>query len=86
MRRYFLGPHFLRDFRSLEAQMSPADTETFDALLAAIVQDPESPQRVPSFYDPTRPGWLRRWDPFLVHYVFDTDRDEVTFLNPFRRR
>ena len=79
MRRYVLGAHFLRNFRALEALMSPADTEIFDALLAAIVRDPESPQRIPSFYDPTRPSWLRRADPFLVHYVFDTDRDEVTF-------
>ena len=47
--------------------MSPADTESFDALLAAIVRDPENPQRVPTFYDPIRASWLRRADPFLVH-------------------
>ena len=86
MRRYVLGPHFVRDFRALEALMSPADLETFDALLAAIVRDPESPQRVPSFYDPIRPSWLRRADPFLVHYAFNAERDEVAFLNLFRRR
>ena len=66
--------------------MSPADTESFDALLAAIVRDPENPQRVPTFYDPIRASWLRRADPFLVHYAFDAARDEVTFLNLFRRR
>ena len=66
--------------------MSPADTESFDALLAAIVRDPENPQRVPTFYDPIRASWLRRADPFLVHYAFDAERDEVTFLNLFRRR
>ena len=27
MRRYVLGPHFVRDFRALEALMSPADME-----------------------------------------------------------
>jgi hypothetical protein len=66
--------------------MSPADQQTLDALLAAVVSDPQGVERVQSFYDPQRPSWLTRSDPFVVHFAFDVDADEVTFLNLFRRR
>jgi hypothetical protein len=76
----------LRDFRLLESGMSPADEEILDALLAAVISDPEGVQRVQSFYDPFRPSWLARSDPFVVHFSYDGDTDEVLFLNLFRRR
>ena len=66
--------------------MSPADQIIVDALLAAVIDDPEGVPRVQSFYDPRSPSWLARSDPFVVHFAFDVDADEVTFLNLFRRR
>ena len=66
--------------------MSPADTEILDALLLAVITNPQGVQRVQTFYDPHRPSWLVRSDPFVVHYAYDTDADEVVFLNLFRRR
>ena len=66
--------------------MSAADMEIFDALLLAVITNPQGLQRVQTFYDPHRPSWLVRSDPFVVHYAFDADGDEVIFLNLFRRR
>ncbi|MBI2539237.1 MAG: hypothetical protein HYW04_05515 [Deltaproteobacteria bacterium] len=66
--------------------MSPADQTILDALLAAVINDPEGVTRVQSFYDPRRPSWLARSDLFVVHFAFDVDADEVVFLNLFRRR
>jgi hypothetical protein len=65
--------------------MSPADIEIIDALLAAVINNPQGLRRVQTFYDPHRPSWLVRSDPFVVHYAFDVDADEVVFLNLFRR-
>lgn len=66
--------------------MSPADQTILDALLAAVINDPEGVPRVQSFYDPRRPSWLTRSDPFVVHFAYDVDEDEVVFINLFRRR
>lgn len=86
MKRYTLALQFIRDFQALESGMSPADQQTLDALLAAVVNDPQGVERVQSFYDPQRASWLARSDPFVVHFAFDVDADEVVFLNLFRRR
>jgi hypothetical protein len=86
VRRYVLSPQFLRDFRVLEPGMSPADQDILDGLLAAVVANPEMPRRAQTFYDPARPSWLVRSDPFVVHYAHDPDVEEVEFLNLFRRR
>lgn len=86
MRRYTLAPQFSRDFQAMESGMSPADEEILDALLAAVIGDPQGVGRVQSFYDPHRPSWLARSDPFVVHFAFDAAADEVIFLNLFRRR
>jgi hypothetical protein len=80
------APQFVRDFQALESGMSPADMEIFDALLVAVIEKPNDLQRVQTFYDPHRPSWLVRSDPFVIHYTFDADADEVVFLNLFRRR
>ena len=86
MRSYTFAPQFIRDFQALESGMSPADKEIVDTLLVAIIRNPDTLQRVQTFYDPHRPSWLVRSDPFVVHYAFGADADEVTFLNLFRRR
>lgn len=66
--------------------MSPADEEIVDSLLAAVVASPEGVERIQTFYDPHHPSWLVRSDPFVVHFAYDVDTDEVSFLNLFRRR
>ncbi|MFQ5683194.1 MAG: hypothetical protein ACE5HC_07975 [Candidatus Binatia bacterium] len=66
--------------------MSPADEEILDALLATMISAPQGLQRMQTFYDPHNPSWLVRSDPFVVHFSFDLDTDEVVFLNLFRRR
>lgn len=86
MKRYTLAPQFSRDFRALESGMTSADEEILDALLAAVINDPHGVQRVQSFYDPRCPSWLGRSAPFIVHFAFDVDADEVVFLDLFRRR
>ena len=85
MRRYTLAPQFLRDFQALEPGMSPADVQALDSLLAAVIDNPQSIQRIQTFYDPYHPSWLVRSDPFVVHYAYDVTTDEVVFLNLFRR-
>ncbi len=86
MSRYRLSRQFLRDFRTLEPGMSPADQALLDHLLALVIAEPETPRRAQTFYDPARPSWLVRADPFIIHYAFDPDADEVELLNLFRRR
>ena len=54
--------------------------------MAAIVRNPAVRGRIQSFYDPERPSWLLRFDPFVVHYCYDEEADEVIFLNLFRRK
>jgi hypothetical protein len=86
MSSYTLTPQFIRDFQALEPDMSPADVEIFDTLLATIVRSPQPVPRVQSFYDPQKPSWLSRSGPFVIHYAFDAQADEVTFINVFRHR
>ena len=86
MSSYTLAPQFVRDFQALEPNMSPTDMEVLDTLLAAIVRNPQTVPRVQSFYDPQRPSWLARSGPFVIHYAFDAQADEVTLINLFRRR
>ena len=86
MTRFQVTPQFARDFRALEGSFSPAEQSLVDALLVEAVRQPESPRRIPSFYDPTRSSWLLRSGPFLVHYAIDDEEDQVVLLNLFRRR
>jgi hypothetical protein len=57
----------VREFRNLEPELSAADAEILDRLLAVVLANPESPQRFPSFYDSVRPSWLLRNAPFPIH-------------------
>jgi hypothetical protein len=66
--------------------MSETDAEIVDRMLASIATKPQRADRFQAFYDPTRPSWLLRSDPFLLHYAYDAEHDEVIFLNLFRRR
>lgn len=75
---------FLRDLAEFEGVQSPRDVETLDRALAAIGRDPNLPGRIPSFYDPTVPGYLYRAGQALVHYRVAGER--VEFLNLFFAR
>ncbi len=66
--------------------LSPADNQMLDRLLTAVIANPLGIRRAQSFYDPKRPSWLTRSDPFLLHYAYDSEADEVTLPNLFRRR
>jgi mRNA-degrading endonuclease RelE of RelBE toxin-antitoxin system len=84
LRSFAFTETFLRDLRALEPDLSKADLEYLDRLLAAIVRKPDHRSRVATYYDPLRPSWLLRSGPFAVHYAFDSGAVEVTFLNLFR--
>lgn len=86
MRPFRFAPSFLKNLHTLESSLSPADEESLDGLFGFIVANPESERRFPSFYDPDHPTWLIRFAPFLVHYGYEPEDDEVVFLNLFRRR
>ncbi|MGH7898149.1 MAG: hypothetical protein ACREQQ_09360 [Candidatus Binatia bacterium] len=86
MRRIRFDRTYLRDFAALESGLTEKDRQTLDRIMAAVVANPSLPGRVPSFYDPDRPSWLARADPFVLHYMHDVDADEVVFLNLFQRR
>jgi hypothetical protein len=83
---YAFAPQFLRDFAALDPGLKPDGQRALDALMAAVVARPGRADRFATFYDPDHPSWMIRSDPFLIHYAYDDDRDEVTFLNVFRRR
>jgi len=51
-------------------------------VLAAIVDDPNLPGRVPSFYDPTSPSYLYRFGNFLIHFRVPNP-GVVEFVNLF---
>jgi hypothetical protein len=84
--RVAFAPQFLRDFQALEPTMSETDADIVDRMLAGVATKPQRADRFPAFYDPTRPSWLLRADPFLLHYAYDTEQGDVIFLNLFRRR
>jgi len=84
--RFSFAKQFVRDNEAIAADMSTADRERLDELIAGVVSNPRRPGRFPAFYDPDQPSGLLRAHPFLVHYAYRPDGDEVTFLNLFRRR
>lgn len=53
-----------------------------EEVLAATVDDPNLPGRMPSFYDPTSPIYLYRRGQFLVHFRVPSP-GVVAFLNLF---
>ena len=82
MTDYLLSRKFLEELSVFEKSVSAGDLTHLEETLVAIVQNPNLPGRVPSFYDPTSPSYLYRSRTILVHYRV-TDRDEIQFLNLF---
>ena len=86
MTRFRFDRAYLRDFADLDPGLTQKEREAIDLAMSAIVRNPAVRGRIQSFYDPERPSWLLRFDPFVVHYCYDEEADEVIFLNLFRRK
>ena len=76
---------FLRRSIEVEKRASTAELELLDGTLARIVDDPYLPERFPTFYDPQRPTFLVRADPFFIEFAVDKESDVVTFVSLFYR-
>lgn len=85
MAEFLFARRFLRDLAEWEPNSSPPDRQVLDRALASISNDPALAGRAPSFYDPTRPSYLYRAGPLLIHYRVRDDAT-VEFLNLFFRR
>ncbi|MBI2359765.1 MAG: hypothetical protein HYV04_12855 [Deltaproteobacteria bacterium] len=82
MADYILSHQFLEDLAAFEKSASARDLKSLEETLAAIIQNPNVPGRVPSFYDPSLPSYLYRSGSLLIHYR--TPRPGVVeFLNLF---
>jgi len=79
---YVLSRQFLEDMAAFEKSASARDRENLEEALAAIVQNPNLPRRVPSFYDPSFPSYLYRSVNLLIHYRLPQP-GLVEFLNLF---
>lgn len=75
----------LAEIGEIEASCSPHEATLLEEALARVAADPTVAGRFPSFYDPTRPSFLYRVDPFMLHFCILEDGD-VEFLNVFWRR
>ena len=82
MADYVLTRQFLQELALFEKSGSARDLKSLEEALAAIVQDPNLPGRVPSFYDPSLPSYLYRSGNPLIHYRVPRS-SVVEFLNLF---
>ena len=82
MADYIFTLQFLKELAAFEKSVSARDLKNLEECMAAIVQDPHLPGRVPSFYDPSLPSYLYRSGHIIIHYR--TPQPElVEFLNVF---
>ena len=84
MAEFAFSPRFLKDLAEWEQTASAKDKEALGTTLAAMVQNPESAGRAPSFYDPLVPSYLYRAGAVLIHYRIIGDQAE--FLNLFYQK
>ncbi|MGH7809353.1 MAG: hypothetical protein ACREP5_03645, partial [Candidatus Binatia bacterium] len=70
------------ELSAFEKSVSANDLKSLEEVLAAIVNNPNLPGRVPSFYDPAAPSYLYRSGNFLLHFRVLTT-GAVEFLNLF---
>jgi hypothetical protein len=76
---FILNRRFLEDLALFQKTASGRDLELLEQTLAAIVQNPNLPGRMPSYYDPAMPSYLYQ---LLIHYRMP-DYEHVEFLNLF---
>ncbi len=86
MADFRFAPNCLAEVTQIEASCSPHEAILLDDALAKIATDPALPGGFPSFYDSTKPSFLHRADPFMIHFRIDDNDDIVEFLNVFWRR
>jgi len=79
---YLFTRQFLDELSVFEKSVSARDLETLEQAQAAIVQNPNLPRRMPSFYDPASPSYLYRSANILIHYRVP-ESGVVEFLNLF---
>jgi len=79
---FIFSRRFLQELSEFEKSASSSDLKNLEQTLAAIAEDPYLSGRVPSFYDPSLPGYLYRAGGILIHYR-TTRRGQVEFLNLF---
>ena len=82
MADYHFTRKFLVELALFEKSVSARDLKNLEEILAAIVNDPQLPGRVPSFYNPSAPSYLYRAGNILIHYRL-IDPELVEFLNLF---
>lgn len=82
MADYILSRQFLEDMAAFEKSASARDLKSLEEALGAIVQNPNLPGRIPSFYDPSLPSYLYRSGNLLIHYRLPQP-GVVEFLNLF---
>ena len=85
MADYLLSKQFLEELSVFEKSVSARDLANLDQALGAIVQNPNLPRRISSFYNPAAPSYLYRAGNILIHYRL-TESDGVDFLNLFWQR
>ena len=85
MAEYFLSKQFLDELSVFEKSVSARDVANLDQAMAAIVQNPNLPRRISSFYNPAAPSYLYRAGNILIHFRL-TESDDVEFLNLFWQR
>jgi hypothetical protein len=79
---YHFARPFLEELSQFERSASASDLRRLEEVLAAIIDTPDLPGRVPSFYDPTSPSYLNRSGNFLIHFRLPNP-GVIEFLNLF---
>jgi len=82
---YRLSRQFLEELAASEKSASARDFQSLEEAMAAIVQNPNLPRRISSFYNPAAPSYLYRAGNILIHFRL-TESDDVEFLNLFWQR
>ncbi|MGE0823429.1 MAG: hypothetical protein AB7G75_27270 [Candidatus Binatia bacterium] len=85
MAEFRFVPTCLTEISQIEAACLPREARLLDAALARTATNPNVASQFPSFYDPQKPSFLYRADPFMIHFRIGDD-GVVEFLNVFWRR
>jgi len=79
---YLFTRRFLEELSAFEKSASANDLKILGEVLVTIVNSPNLPGRVPSFYDPTLPSYLYRSGNILIHFRVPNP-EVVEFVNLF---
>ena len=79
---FVLSRRLLEELALFQKNASPSDLELLERTLASIVEHPNVPDRMLSYYDPASPSYLYRAGQLLIHYRLP-HYERVEFLNLF---